>query len=105
MIQTITERAPLATTGCAATPAAASSRAAFSSVSAHSSSALRVGDDAAADAEVRAAARDRERADRDRELGAAAVGVDPADRAAVDAAPHRLEVFDRLHARAASARR
>ncbi len=40
---------------------------------------------------------DRERADRDRELGAAAVAVDPPDRAAVHAAANRFEVFDRLH--------
>ena len=56
-----------------------------------------VGDDRAADTEVGVGVRDRERADRDRELGGARVDVDPADRAAVDAAAHRFEVFDRLH--------
>ena len=58
---------------------------------------LGVGDDAAADAQIRAPSRDRERADRDRELGAAAVAVDPPDRAAVHTAADGFEVFDRLH--------
>src|SRR4051794_33007630 len=58
---------------------------------------LGVGDDAAADTEVRTAVGDGERTDRDRELRALALAVDPSDRAAVDPAPYGLEILDRLH--------
>jgi len=65
----------------------------------------RVGDDAAPDAEIRVCGRDGEGAYRHGQLDAVAGGVDPAERAAVDAAADGFQVFDRLqHARLRRAR-
>ena len=84
----------------------ASSRAAFSSVSAHSPSRVGAPGDAGAGAEAQQVRRvDPERADADGQLGGAAVGVDPADRAAVEAAGRRLQLVDDPQRAATWARR
>ena len=81
-------------------PATASRRAAFSSVSCHSAAGSESAVMPPPTPSWVAGRRHGERADRDREVGPVPLGVDPADRAAVDAAPDRLEVLDRLqHAR------
>ena len=75
---------------------AATQPAALSSVSASSALRIGVGDDAAADVDAQLVAGEHADADRDREIERAA-GAEVAERAAVGAAPRRLELVDDLH--------
>src|SRR5436190_19689773 len=56
----------------------------------------RIGNDARTHTEKGRAVEDGEGPDRDREITAVVFGVEPSERAAVDAPPHRLQVLDRL---------